>query len=71
MKIYVTAEYVVLTPAGALMPAVNADVARPYVLNGSTLLTRKVTMTPTRDSGTARWTYGPWRPVRVPLAVVA
>jgi hypothetical protein len=65
MTATISAEYVLVTPGGALMPVTNPAIANAYVQRGvATLHTRKTTMTPDPNSGTARWTYGPWRHIR-------
>jgi hypothetical protein len=72
MTAYVSAEYVLVTAGGALMPVTNPAVAAAYVERGvATLHTRKTTMTPDPNSGTARWTYGPWKHIRTSTRTAA
>jgi hypothetical protein len=65
MTATISAEYVLITAGGALMPVTNPAIASAYVQRGvATLHTRKTTMTPDPNSGTAHWTYGPWKHIR-------
>lgn len=71
------AEYAIAAQGGAVMPVAAADttaaraIARPYLLNGALLVTRKVTITPVHDSGTAAVQYGPWREIRTTPTMLA